>query len=136
MTDREELVADGLIPKEMDRHTVILLRWADNQPELTEDESDRLFVAHLAYLHDRMVEGKLIANGPLRDQTDERLRGLSVYALPLEEALAVARQDPMVVAGWFAIEGANWTLARGDASFGRAALEAAVDSATSRSSIG
>ena len=132
MTDAEQPTAESLIPKEMDSHTVIVLRWADDQPELSEEESDRLFVAHLAYLRDRMVDGVLVANGPLRDQTDERLRGLSVYALPLEEALAVARQDPMVLAGWFAIEGANWHLARGDAAFGREA----VDSRDSRSSMG
>jgi uncharacterized protein YciI len=123
--------AEELIPKAFDSHTVILLRWADDQPVLSEAESDELFVAHLAYLRDRMVEGVLLANGPLRDQTDERLRGLSVYALPLEEALAVARRDPMVLAGWFAIEGANWMLARGNARFGNTT----VDSATARSSI-
>ena len=120
--------AEELIPKAFDHHTLILLRWADDQPELSEAESDRLFVEHLAYLRDRIVEGVLLVNGPLRDQTDERLRGMSIYGLPLEEALVVARRDPMVTAGWFAIEGAEWHLAQGAARFARIIDGVAVDS--------
>ena len=60
----------------------------------------------------------LIANGPMREQTDIRMRGMSVYALPLDEALALARADPMVLAGHLAIEGAEWWTAEGAARFG------------------
>jgi hypothetical protein len=51
-------------------------------------------------------------------QTDERLRGISIYAVPLEEALALARQDPMVRAGRLAIDGARWLTASGAVRFG------------------
>jgi hypothetical protein len=44
--------------------------------------------------------------------------------VPLEEAPALAREDPMVKTGWFAIEGAQWMLAKGDARFGRADVAA------------
>ena len=54
----------------------------------------------------------------MREQTDVRLRGMSVYALPLDEALALARADPMVLAGHLAIEGAEWWTAEGAARFG------------------
>ena len=117
-----------LVPKEFDSHTLILLRWADHQPDLSEDVLDRLQVEHLRYLKERMDEGTLLANGPLRDQTEPRFRGVSIYALPLDQALAIANQDPMVRAGWFAIEGARWMLAKDSGWFGRPGLEAGVDS--------
>jgi uncharacterized protein YciI len=121
-----------LVPKEFDSHTLILLRWADHQPELSEDALDRLQVEHLHYLKDRMDEGVLLANGPLRDQTEPRMRGISIYALPLDEALAIANRDPMVRAGWFAIEGARWTMAKGNAWFGRLAVDSREERSSSR----
>jgi uncharacterized protein YciI len=126
----------ALVPKAFDSHTLILLRWADDQPDLSEDALDRLQVEHLAYLKERMDEGVLLANGPLRDQTEPRFRGISIYALPLGEALVIANEDPMVRAGWFAIEGARWTLAKGRAWFGRPGVDARVDSTKHRSSTG
>jgi uncharacterized protein YciI len=123
-----------LVPKEFDSHTLILLRWADHQPNLSEEVLDRLQVEHLRDLKDRMDEGTLLANGPLRDQTEPRFRGISIYALPLDEALAIANQDPMVRAGWFAIEGARWTMAKGSAWFGRPGVDAGVDSPAGHSS--
>lgn len=55
----------------------------------------------------------------MAEQTDDRIRGLSVYALPLDEALALARADPMVRAGRLVIEGGRWWNAAGSARFGR-----------------
>jgi hypothetical protein len=46
------------------------------------------------------------------------MRGVSIYRLPLEEALALARADPMVVAGRLEIHGARWWTAEGTARFG------------------
>jgi hypothetical protein len=43
---------------------------------------------------------------------------MSVYRVPLEEALTLARADPMVVAGRLVIEGARWMTAEGTARFG------------------
>jgi hypothetical protein len=43
---------------------------------------------------------------------------MSVYRLPLDEALALARQDPMVLAGRLVIEGARWMTAARAARFG------------------
>jgi hypothetical protein len=60
----------------------------------------------------------LIANGPLAEQTDERLRGISIYGVPLAEALELANADPMVRAGRLPIEGARWWTAAGKARFG------------------
>ena len=90
---------DALIPASFDVHTVIVLVRPPDASTFSEEELDRLQEEHLAYLRGLARRGLLIANGPLADQTDERLRGISIYALPLEEALEVANADPMVRAG-------------------------------------
>ena len=117
----------AIVPKAFDSHTLILIAWAPNQPSLSEDELDRLQVEHLEYIKARIDEGVLLVNGPLRDQTEPRFRGISIYTMPLEQALAIAREDPMVRAGWFAIEGARWMLASGDARFGGERAQARDD---------
>jgi uncharacterized protein len=109
---------DALIPDRFDEHTVILLVRAPDAAELSEEALDALQVEHLTYLRELKRRGVLIANGPLTDQTDVRLRGMSVYRLALEEALALARADPMVIAGRLVIEGARWMTAEGTARFG------------------
>lgn len=109
---------DALLPASFDRHTVILLVRPTDAPAFSEAELDRLQDEHLDYLRDMARRGALIANGPLSDQTDERLRGISVYALPLDAALELARADPMVRAGRLAIDGANWLTAPGTVRIG------------------
>jgi uncharacterized protein len=111
---------DALIPERFDEHTVLLLVRAPDAPELSEKALDALQVEHLTYLRELKRRGVLIANGPLTEQTDVRLRGMSIYAVGLEEALALARADPMVLAGRLVIEGARWMTAEGTASFGPA----------------
>jgi uncharacterized protein YciI len=111
---------DALVPAAFDEHTIILLVRPVDAPAFGEEELDRLQEAHLGYLRDLARRGVLIANGPLASQTDERLRGISIYALPLDEALALAREDPMVRAGRLAIDGARWLSASGTARFGAA----------------
>lgn len=110
---------ESLVPEAFDEHTVILLLRAPDAPDLGPDELDALQAAHLAYLRDLQRQGVLVANGPMAEQTDERIRGISVYALPLHESLALARADPMVRAGRLVIEGGRWWTAAGSARFGR-----------------
>ena len=110
---------EALVPDAFDEHTVILLVRPPDAPDFTEEELDRLQAEHLAYLRERMREGVLVANGPLEEQTDARLRGISVYALPLDEAVGVAMADPMVRAGRLAIDGARWLTPSGTARFGQ-----------------
>ncbi|HET8776182.1 MAG TPA: YciI family protein [Candidatus Limnocylindria bacterium] len=110
---------DALVPDRFDEHTVVLLVRPDDAPPFTDEELDRLQAEHLAYLRDLQREGVLIANGPLDDQTDERLRGISIYGVPLSRALELAHADPMVRAKRLAIEGARWLTPEGTARFGR-----------------
>jgi uncharacterized protein YciI len=110
---------DALVPDRFDEHTIVFLVRPDDAPGFTEGELDRLQAEHLTYLRDLHREGVLVANGPLDEQTDERLRGISIYGVPLNRALELARADPMVRAGRLAIDGARWLTAEGTATFGR-----------------
>lgn len=109
---------DALVPEGFDEHTVVFLVRPPDAPEMSEEALDALQVEHLTYLRGLQRQGVLIANGPLTDQTDERLRGISVYALPLDEALALANADPMVRAGRLEIKAARWLTPAGTARFG------------------
>ena len=112
---------DELVPESFDEHTLVLLVRPDDAPAFSDDELDRLQVEHLTYLRDLQRRGLILANGPLDDQTQATLRGVTIYAVPLEDALRLAREDPMVRAGRLAIEGARWMSASGTARFGRPA---------------
>ena len=114
---------DALIPERFDQHTIVFLIRPPDAPEMGEEELDRLQVEHLTYLRDLQRRGALIANGPLAEQTDERLRGISIYAVPLDEALGLANADPMVRAGRLVIGGARWWTAQGTARFGTEASD-------------
>ena len=115
MTDTDPLA--GLVPERFDRHTIIFLFRPVDPTPYSDEELDRLQVEHLTYLRGLKDEGVLIANGPLDDQTDIRMRGISIYALPLTDALELANDDPMVHAGRFEIRGAQWLTAEGTISF-------------------
>ena len=108
---------ESLIPERFDEHTIIFLVRPADAPPFSEEELDRLQTEHLTYLRGLKDEGVLIANGPLDDQTDIRMRGISIYALPLERALELANDDPMVHAGRFEIRGAQWLTAEGTIRF-------------------
>jgi uncharacterized protein YciI len=118
MPDRSYPDGDALIPERFDEHTIVFLVRPPDAPAFGEAELDRLQAEHLTYLRDLLRQRVLVANGPVGDQTDERLRGISIYNLPLAEALRIANDDPMVRAGRLAVEGARWLTAPGDAAFG------------------
>jgi uncharacterized protein YciI len=114
---------DAHIPDRFDEHTIVFLIRSPDAPELGEEELDRLQVEHLTYLRGLKRRGVLIANGPLAEQTDVRMRGISIYGLPLDEALELANADPMVRAGRLRIDGARWWTAHGTAKFGAEASD-------------
>jgi uncharacterized protein YciI len=118
MTEQGYPYGDALIPESFDEHTVLFLVRPADAPSFSDEELDRLQVEHLTHLRELKRQGVLITNGPLRDQTDERMRGISVYRVPLGEALALARQDPMVLAGRLEIHGATWLTQAKTARFG------------------
>jgi uncharacterized protein YciI len=109
---------EALIPERFDRHTIVFLMRPADPPPFSEEDLERLQVEHLTYLRGLQRQGVLIANGPLDEQTDVRMRGISIYALPLDAALERASGDPMVRAGRLEIHGARWLTAEGTITFG------------------
>lgn len=91
-----------------DQHTLVLLVRRPDAPELSDEEADALQDAHLAFRANLRDQGYLIAGGPLRDQDDDRLRGISVMSVDPETARTLANADPAVQAGRLAVEVMTW----------------------------
>jgi hypothetical protein len=66
------------------------------------------------------AEGKMLANGPFREQPDESLRGLCVMACGVEEARELMTGDPSVAAGRLAVDVFVWLIPVGLGRFGPA----------------
>ena len=104
-------------PATFDVRTVVYLRRGTDPPDLDEDASTALHHAHLAHLADLGRRGIIAANGPLLDQSDASLRGMSVYTVEPAEARRLAEQDPAVRAGRFRVDVARWAVAAGRIAF-------------------
>lgn len=104
-------------PATFDVRTVVYLRRGTDPPDLDEEASTALHHAHLAHLADLGRRGIIAANGPLLDQSDVSLRGMSVYTVEPAEARRMAEQDPAVRAGRFRVDVARWAVAAGRIAF-------------------
>ena len=102
---------------QFDRHTLVLLVRPPAEPELTDDEADELQDRHLAFRADLRDRGYLVGVGPLVDQDDERLRGISVMACDPETARRLCDEDPAVQAGRLAVEVMTWMVPAGNLRF-------------------
>jgi uncharacterized protein len=115
-----------------DQHTLVLLVRPPDAPELSEHEAEALQDAHLAFRADLRDQGYLVAGGPLREQDDERLRGVSVMAVDPARARELCSADPAVRAGRLAVEVMTWMVPAGNIRFEdvpapRSMAEAAAD---------
>jgi uncharacterized protein len=100
-----------------DRHTLVLLVRPPDAPQLTDEEAGELQDRHLAFRADLRERGYLVGGGPLVDQDDERLRGISIMACDPETARRLSSEDPAVRAGRLAIEVMTWMVPAGNVSF-------------------
>ena len=87
------------------RYTIVFLKMG---PALRDDEArdERLQLEHLQHLTKLQCLGKLVLNGPAA--IDHEIRGISVYDADLEDALAMAKADPKVRAGYLIVEAIPW----------------------------
>lgn len=108
---------DPNVPDAFDVYTMVLLRRPANAPQLSDAELDELQARHLAYRAGLKRQGMLVANGPLGEQTDESMRGLSIYACDLAEAARLSDGDPSVQAGRLAYDLFEWWVAAGTLAF-------------------
>ena len=108
---------DPNVPDAFDVYTMVLLRRPADAPQMSDKALDELQARHLAYRADLRRQGVLVANGPLGEQTDESMRGLSIYACDLAEAARLSDGDPSVQAGRLAYDLFEWWVAAGTLAF-------------------
>ena len=106
---------------QFDRHTLVLLVLRPDAPELTDDESADLQDRHLAFRAELRDRGYLVGGGPLVDQDDERLRGISFWTCDPETARRLSDEDPAVRAGRLAVEVMTWMVPSGSVRFEKVA---------------
>jgi uncharacterized protein YciI len=108
---------DPNVPDAFDVYTLVLLRRPPDAPEMPEAELDALQSRHLAYRAELRRQGVLVVNGPLGEQSEPALRGLSIFACGLEEAARLSDADPSVQAGRLAYDLMEWWVAAGSLAF-------------------
>ena len=108
---------DPNIPDAFDVYTLVLLRRPPDAPEMPEHELDALQARHLAYRAKLRSDGVLVANGPLGEQSDITLRGLSIMSCGLDEARRLSDLDPSVQAGRLSYDVFEWWVAAGTLAF-------------------
>jgi uncharacterized protein YciI len=116
-----------------DQHTLVLLVRPPDAPELSDEEADALQDAHLAFRADLRDQGYLLGGGPLVDQDDESLRGISVMSVDPATARELCAADPAVRAGRLAVRVMTWMVPAGNVHFEnvpapRSMAEATADS--------
>ena len=96
-------------------YTLVFLR---EGPAPRDDESlnHRLQIEHLQHLTKLQMLGKLYLNGPTL--VEHEILGVSIYAVELEEARALAEADPKVKAGYLTVEAIPWMAVPSDAGPG------------------
>jgi uncharacterized protein YciI len=108
---------DANIPDAFDVYTLVLLRRPADAPAMSDDELDELQARHLAYRAELRRRGVLVANGPLAEQSDVAMRGLSIFACDLAEAARLSDSDPSVQAGRLTYDLMEWWVAAGTLAF-------------------
>jgi uncharacterized protein len=108
---------DPNIPDAFDVYTLVLLRRPADAPDMTDHELEALQGRHLAYRAELRQQGVVVANGPLAEQSDTAMRGLSIFACSLEEAARLSDADPSVQAGRLTYDLMEWWVAAGTLAF-------------------
>jgi uncharacterized protein YciI len=94
---------------ELEAYELVMLRRPANATEYEDATLEEIQRQHLAFKAKLREEGVLATNGPVLDQPDESLRGLSFFRTgSLEKARELAMQDPAVKAGRLAVEVMTW----------------------------
>ena len=109
--------ADPNIPEAFDVFTMVLLRRPANPPEMSDAELDDLQARHLAYRAGLQRDGVLVVRGPLDEQSDTAMRGLSIFACGLDEAARLSDGDPSVQAGRITYDVMEWWVPAGTLAF-------------------
>jgi uncharacterized protein len=94
---------------DLEAFELVLLRRPDNPPEYPEEELERIQREHMDYHAAMRDAGHVVTNGPVDEQPDPSLRGLTFYRTgSLERSRQLAMDDPAVRAGRLAVEIMTW----------------------------
>ncbi len=86
----------------------IRLKGSNWTPNLDTDAGRRMMEGHIAVIEKMFASGKLLAAGPFTDPTE--LRGLLLFRdCTIEQARAMAEEDPVVKGGQIRIEYHTWS---------------------------
>jgi uncharacterized protein YciI len=90
---------------DLEAFELVLLRRPPDAPSYPEDMLRRIQEEHLAYHAQLREAGDVVTNGPVSDQPDCSLRGLTFYRTgSLARSRQLAEADPAVRAGRLAVE--------------------------------
>jgi uncharacterized protein len=107
---RPEGIHETDTPNTLEKYSLLLVhpgeKWDPKSPALPD-----IVKQHLPYLIGLVKQGKLALAGPFREETE--LKGIFIYAVPMDEALKLEAEDPMVKNGFFKLEGHPWATAKG-----------------------
>ena len=99
---------------DLEAYELVMLRRPVDAPAYADDVLERIQQEHLAYHDELRLSGQIATNGPVSDQPDPSLRGLTFYRTgSLEQSRQLAEADPAVRAGRLAVEIMTWYCAPG-----------------------
>jgi uncharacterized protein YciI len=102
---------------DLEAFELVLLRRPAGARDYPEEELARIQEEHLAYHASLRQAGQVVTNGPVIDQPDPSLRGLTFYRTgSVARARELAEADPAVRAGRLAVEVMTWWCPRGTMS--------------------
>jgi uncharacterized protein len=88
---------------------LVLLRRPADPVSYDDEQTDRIQRDHLAFYEAMRQAGHVVTNGPVRDQPDEALRGMAIFATEsVERARELASTDPAVLAGRLEVQVMTW----------------------------
>jgi uncharacterized protein YciI len=94
---------------DLEAFELVLLRRPASAPDYPDEELERIQREHLAFHAELRAAGQIATNGPVDEQPDPSLRGLTFYRTgSLERARELAEDDPAVRAGRLAVEIMTW----------------------------
>lgn len=105
MTEERNPKETGMrdVPKNLKPYFLGLLRRGPRWNEIEGPEAAELLPRHLAYLREQSEAGRYVLAGPVLDESE--LAGVMLIAADnLGQALALAQEDPGVLAGRLAVE--------------------------------
>lgn len=104
-------------PSSFDTYSLVFLVRPPEPTPYDEGRLDAIQEEHLGYLKSLLEDGRMLVAGPLTNQPDERLRGICLFRVPMDEAAAIMQEDPSVQAGRLAVEVMRWWTAEGAVTF-------------------